>query len=68
MAVTIRSLRDTDATAWDAFVLAHPDGTFFHRAYEVSKDGQQFLIATPAQAGGAAITVFGLLSRTPAEA
>jgi eukaryotic-like serine/threonine-protein kinase len=31
--------------------------TFFHRAYEVSKDGQQFLIATPAQAGGAAITV-----------
>ncbi len=32
-------------------------GTFFHRAYEVSKDGQRFLIATPAQAGGAAITV-----------
>ncbi len=31
--------------------------TFFHRSYEVSKDGQQFLIATPAQAGGAAITV-----------
>jgi Tol biopolymer transport system component len=32
-------------------------GTFFHRSYEVSKDGQRFLIATPAQAGGAAITV-----------
>jgi Tol biopolymer transport system component len=31
--------------------------TFFHRAYEVSKDGQRFLIATPAQPGGAAITV-----------
>ncbi len=31
--------------------------TIFHRSYEVSKDGQQFLIATPAQAGGAAITV-----------
>jgi len=31
--------------------------TFFHRSYEVSKDGRQFLIATPAQAGGAAITV-----------
>ncbi len=32
-------------------------GNLFHRAYEVSKDGQQFLIATPAQPGGAAITV-----------
>jgi Tol biopolymer transport system component len=31
--------------------------TSFHRTYEVSKDGQRFLIATPAQAGGAAITV-----------
>ena len=31
--------------------------TLFHRAYEVSKDGQRFLIATPAQPGGAAITV-----------
>jgi ABC-type sulfate transport system substrate-binding protein len=29
----------------------------FHRWYDVSKDGQRFLIATPAQAGGAAITV-----------
>jgi Tol biopolymer transport system component len=29
----------------------------FHRAYDVSKDGQRFLIATPAQAGGAVITV-----------
>ena len=32
MAVAIRSLDDTCAAAWDAFVLAHPDGTFFHRA------------------------------------
>jgi FemAB-related protein (PEP-CTERM system-associated) len=32
MAVTIRSLDDAGAAAWDAFVLAHPDGTFFHRA------------------------------------
>ena len=31
--------------------------TIFHRSYEVSKEGQQFLIATPAQAGGAVITV-----------
>src|SRR3984957_7147690 len=32
MAVSIRSLDDTGAAAWDAFVLAHPAGTFFHRA------------------------------------
>jgi len=32
MAVSIRSLDDTGAAAWDAFVLGHPDGTFFHRA------------------------------------
>jgi FemAB-related protein (PEP-CTERM system-associated) len=32
MAVTIRSLDDAGAAAWDAFVLSHPDGTFFHRA------------------------------------
>ena len=32
-------------------------GAFFHRAYEVSKDGQRFLIAMPAQPGGVAITV-----------
>ncbi|MSP02191.1 MAG: FemAB family PEP-CTERM system-associated protein [Acetobacteraceae bacterium] len=32
MAVTIRPLDDARAQAWDAFVLAHPDGTFFHRA------------------------------------
>lgn len=29
--VTIRYARDEDATAWDAFVLATPDATFFHR-------------------------------------
>ena len=32
MAVTIRSLDDAHTAAWDAFVLAHPNGTFFHRA------------------------------------
>jgi FemAB-related protein (PEP-CTERM system-associated) len=32
MAVLIRPLEDIDAAAWDAFVEAHPDGTFFHRA------------------------------------
>jgi len=32
MAVAIRNLTDEAAAAWDAFVLAHPDGTFFHRA------------------------------------
>jgi len=32
MAVTIRSLHDAGTVAWDAFVLAHPGGTFFHRA------------------------------------
>ncbi len=32
MRTLIRSLDATAATAWDAFVLAHPDGTFFHRA------------------------------------
>src|SRR5580658_1298575 len=32
MPVSIRSLDDTGAAAWDAFVTAHPDGTFFHRA------------------------------------
>ena len=29
----------------------------FNRAYEVSADGQRFLVATPANPGGAAITV-----------
>jgi hypothetical protein len=29
--VTIRYARDEDADAWDAFVLAAPDGSFFHR-------------------------------------
>jgi FemAB-related protein (PEP-CTERM system-associated) len=32
MPISIRSLADTGAAAWDAFVMAHPDGTFFHRA------------------------------------
>ena len=29
--VTIRHARDEDAPAWDAFVFAAPDATFFHR-------------------------------------
>jgi FemAB-related protein (PEP-CTERM system-associated) len=32
MAIACRELRDADEAAWDAFVAAHPDGTFFHRA------------------------------------
>jgi FemAB-related protein (PEP-CTERM system-associated) len=32
MAVSIRPLDDSAFAAWDAFVTAHPDGTFFHRA------------------------------------
>jgi hypothetical protein len=32
MAIAIRSLGSAAAAAWDAFVEAHPDGTFFHRA------------------------------------
>src|SRR4051794_30764422 len=32
MSVTIRALDDAGAAAWDAFVTAHSDGTFFHRA------------------------------------
>jgi FemAB-related protein (PEP-CTERM system-associated) len=32
MTVAVRSLDDVGAAAWDAFVTAHPDGTFFHRA------------------------------------
>jgi FemAB-related protein (PEP-CTERM system-associated) len=32
MAASIRALDDHRAAAWDAFVLAHPNGTFFHRA------------------------------------
>jgi hypothetical protein len=32
MAVAIRPLGQAAAAAWDAFVEAHPDGTFFHRA------------------------------------
>ncbi len=31
MAVTIRALEPAAEQAWDAFVLAHPEGTFFHR-------------------------------------
>jgi FemAB-related protein (PEP-CTERM system-associated) len=32
MSVLIRSLKDVGAAAWDAFVVGHSDGTFFHRA------------------------------------
>ena len=32
MAVAIRPLNPAASAAWDAFVEAHPDGTFFHRA------------------------------------
>jgi FemAB-related protein (PEP-CTERM system-associated) len=32
MAVAIRPLGSAAIAAWDAFVAAHPDGTFFHRA------------------------------------
>src|SRR5580698_217843 len=32
MAVAIRPLSQAANAAWDAFVQAHPDGTFFHRA------------------------------------
>jgi FemAB-related protein (PEP-CTERM system-associated) len=32
MAPTCRPLDDAGVAAWDAFVAAHPDGTFFHRA------------------------------------
>jgi len=32
MQVSIRSLDDIGAAAWDEFVTGHPDGTFFHRA------------------------------------
>jgi FemAB-related protein (PEP-CTERM system-associated) len=32
MAVTCRMLTDPAGPAWDAFVKAHPDGTFFHLA------------------------------------
>lgn len=30
--VTVRAMRATDAAAWDAFVFASPEATFFHRA------------------------------------
>ena len=29
---TVRAMTEADAPAWDAFVDAHPEGTFFHRA------------------------------------
>jgi FemAB-related protein (PEP-CTERM system-associated) len=32
MTTTLRLLRDDDRARWDAFVDAHPDATFFHRA------------------------------------
>jgi FemAB-related protein (PEP-CTERM system-associated) len=31
-AVKVRALVETDRARWDAYVLAHPDATFFHRA------------------------------------
>ncbi|MBI5329086.1 MAG: FemAB family PEP-CTERM system-associated protein [Betaproteobacteria bacterium] len=31
MTLTVRPARDADAAAWDAFVLAEPGATFFHR-------------------------------------
>lgn len=31
MPLTVRPARQGDAAAWDAFVLAHPEATFFHR-------------------------------------
>lgn len=30
-ATTLRAASESDAAAWDAYVLAHPQGTFFHR-------------------------------------
>ncbi len=30
--VTVRLLSEADCARWDAYVLAHPDATFFHRA------------------------------------
>jgi FemAB-related protein (PEP-CTERM system-associated) len=36
MAVTFRTLDEASAPAWDRFVDAHPQGTFFHRAYWAS--------------------------------
>ena len=32
MSVSVRALREADEPAWDRFVAAMPDGTFFHRA------------------------------------
>lgn len=29
--IKIRNMEERDASRWDAFVLSHPDGTFFHR-------------------------------------
>ena len=31
-AVRVRPFAEPDRAAWNAFVLAHPDGTFFHQA------------------------------------
>jgi len=32
MAIRLRPLDDASADAWDAFVAAMPNGSFFHRA------------------------------------
>jgi len=41
-AVRVLPLTDALRPGWDAFVLAHPDGTFFHRAGWQSVIGQSF--------------------------
>jgi FemAB-related protein (PEP-CTERM system-associated) len=42
MTVSVRSLDDAGFAAWDGFVTAHPDGTFFHRAAWSKIIGQAF--------------------------
>jgi len=46
MTIALRTLGQTSAAAWDAFVLAHPRGTFFHRAAWASVIQQAFGHAT----------------------
>ena len=47
MSLMIRPLTDAAAPAWDRFVLAHPDGTFFHRAAWRDVIAGAFRHATP---------------------
>ena len=42
MPLTCRPLHEAGDAAWDAFVAAHPDGTFFHRAAWRRVIGQAF--------------------------